>query len=329
MQRIHDGEQGGRGRKRWSSEQKTRFSGSGRNMLAQALFDYAEDEGVMLRSERTGRISHMARLVGNALAKEALGVIVDRGYDDLHRVRKKDDFDFALGIFLDEAKVKTLGSQADKSKIDNFVRSKVYASESYSNAYLRDPEPIRPDPIADIDATDGSDGDTEGESESVGGDTVGSGDGGGQGQGGRGRATKPAKRRYVPTSEAIEEELKLLANHKLQSLYYSICGVNVRDHPSLIGVGIWSFLESLASLMGSADNQAFQTFFKPGRISQMGVATGEKAKLLHKILEDLNRGGNLGKHHGIAGQFDPDQIMTNFEAVEDLIVQSLKSLTRE
>lgn len=326
MQRIHDGEQGGKGRKRWNAEQKTRFSGTGRNMLAQALLDYSEEESFLRKADRAGRLSHMARLAGNALVKEALGAVVDRGYDDLHRIRKKADFDFVLQILLEEARTKSLGSQANKTMIDGFVRTKITGSGEFSNTYLKEPEPIRADPADDKD-TDQPDGIGQG-----GGDKSGAGgddqeDGTtGKGQGGRGKPAKPAKRRYIPTSSEIEDLLSQLENHKLQRLYFSICSVNVRDHPLLIGVGIWSFFESLASLMGASENMSFSSFYKPGRLSDLGVAKGDAARQMNKILEDLGRGGNLGKHHAVAGQFDPDQLMTNWEAMDLLIVKSLSHL---
>jgi len=326
MQRIHDGEQGGKGRKRWNAEQKTRFSGTGRNMLAQALLDYSEEQNFLLKADRAGRLSHMARLVGNALVKEALGVIVDRGYDDLHRIRSKSDFDLVLQILLNEAGVKKLGSQANKTQIDGFVRTKITGNGDFSNAYLAEPEPIRADPTDDEESKGADENESDDDNDDNDGEANKSGGSAGKGQGGRGKPTKPAKRRYIATSSEIEDLLTQLENHKLQSLYFSICSVNVRDHPLLIGVGIWSFFESLASLMGSSEAASFPSFFKAGRLSDLGVAKGNAAKFMVKILEDLGRGGNLGKHHPVAGQFDPDQLMTNWEAMDPLVVQSLKSL---
>lgn len=74
LMRIHDGAQGGRGRVPWKSEQKTRFTGGGRNAVAQSLLDYAESQGMLKSEERPGRISHMTRLVGNPLVRDVLGL---------------------------------------------------------------------------------------------------------------------------------------------------------------------------------------------------------------------------------------------------------------
>lgn len=320
MERIHDGEQGGKGRKRWSAEQKTRFTGVGRNVFSQALLDYAQGEGFLGPEDRQGRISHMSRLVGNSMVKEALGLVTDRGHDDLHRMRSKADFDFVMQMLLDEAKEKRLGSQARKARIDEFVRSNIYGSDRFTGKYLAEPEPI----------TTGkqNSASTGGNNQGPNGDPTDGGpdEGGASGQGGLGRATKPRKRRKITPSSEIQNALRELGNHKLAALYYSLCEVSIRDHPVLIGVGIWSFLESLATLMGSSDNSSFSAFFKPGRIANLGVAKGERAKALQKILEDLGRGGNLSKHHPVAGQFDAEQIMTNFTATEELIVAALKDL---
>ena len=42
IERIHGGLQGGIGRKSWTAEQKTRFSGDRKNIVAQRILDYAE-----------------------------------------------------------------------------------------------------------------------------------------------------------------------------------------------------------------------------------------------------------------------------------------------
>src|ERR1700730_6460333 len=44
LDRIHNGPQGGIGRKDWNAEQKQRFDGGSKNRSAQALLDYAETE---------------------------------------------------------------------------------------------------------------------------------------------------------------------------------------------------------------------------------------------------------------------------------------------
>ena len=52
LERIHGGIQGGVGRKQWNAEQKTRHLGDKKNILAQAVLDYAE------KNKHVGAVSH-------------------------------------------------------------------------------------------------------------------------------------------------------------------------------------------------------------------------------------------------------------------------------
>jgi hypothetical protein len=57
LERIHNGFQGGTGRKDWSADQKQRFYGGSKNRAALALLDYAQTEGTVTKG-RPRRKTH-------------------------------------------------------------------------------------------------------------------------------------------------------------------------------------------------------------------------------------------------------------------------------
>jgi len=65
LDRVHNGAQNGIGRKNWDAEQKQRFSGSSKNMVAQAILDYAEIEGLITKTDRAGKLTTVQRFLGS------------------------------------------------------------------------------------------------------------------------------------------------------------------------------------------------------------------------------------------------------------------------
>ena len=62
-------------------------------------------------------------------------------------------------------------------------------------------------------------------------------------------------------SKNILKNLKLLKSDKLSSLYNSLCIISLKQHPALMYVGAWSFLEVLSKWAGNT-NQEFPAFFR-------------------------------------------------------------------
>ncbi len=124
MSRIHDGAQDGRGRKQWGAQEKARFNSGNkpdRNTVALKLFDYAEKRGLMKPADRKGSLSHMNRLISNPLVASELGLDRPKGGEELSRNRPANEFDAVLAHILEEAKKKTLGSQAKAAAINDFA----------------------------------------------------------------------------------------------------------------------------------------------------------------------------------------------------------------
>jgi len=102
LDRIHQGAQGGVGRKDWNADQKQRHSGSNKNRIALALLDYAEFKGIISADGRKGKLTTVQRYAGNAVFKEILGLDISKP-DEVCRNRTADDFDLLARIIHDVA----------------------------------------------------------------------------------------------------------------------------------------------------------------------------------------------------------------------------------
>ena len=316
LMRIHDGAQGGRGRMPWKSEQKTRFTGGGRNAIAQALLDYAEAEGMIAKEDRAGRISHLTRLIGNPLVRDTLGLKTEGGPEELERNRAKADFDLVLTELLEETKTKSLGSQANKQQIDSYAH-KLQALDGLGQQRLEDNQPLLSDREVTIPEEPESEGDGVTDPEPI-------------TSAKKPPRPQPPKRSYnLDSKMEISQLLEDLKSEKLAAIYWSICTVNAQQHTPLVAVGVWAFLRSLAAMAGASDDVPFFHFWKAGRISQMDVAKGDAAKAIVEALERLSRAGNTTKHDAISAHFDYRQLINDWNVVNKLVLAQIKELKRD
>jgi hypothetical protein len=260
----------------------------------------------------------MARLVGNALLADALGL--DSTGDDLLINRSTAEFKAVLVLVLAEAVSKDLGSQASKLKIDDFARRLV---SGISTARVA-PWPLeKGEPLKEPATT--PKGPTS--PENTGADTTAGSTaepptppGTGPDQGPRDRPRLPASTDYVIHEPEIVAGLKDLGSHKLESLYYSICKLNAEHHTPLIAIGIWAFFECLTSLMGRAEGNAFDAYLSRGKLSTLAVGKGQSLNAPIEAIGNISKYGNITKHHGIAGQFDHRQMINDMKILKPLIV---------
>ena len=77
LERIHAGYAGGKGRRQWSAEQKTRHTGYTKNLFAQKVLDAGQQLGFISANDRVGRLSTVQRYLSNPLFRNALGVDIN------------------------------------------------------------------------------------------------------------------------------------------------------------------------------------------------------------------------------------------------------------
>lgn len=292
LDRTHSGVQGGIGRKNWDAEQKQRFSGTAKNRLAQALLDYAEAEGMISKQERQGKLTTAQRFLNSEVSREIFGL--DRANpDELCRTRPKAEFDVMVRRFMrDLVEGKEVTSRKNKPDIIKYVRS-------LANLPNVTTARIEPEPVAGLDQ-------------------------GANGQGGKKRVArkpkKPQKARHVQYDEEINLALRGLGNEKLESLYYSICDLELEQHTPVVSIAVWAFFETLTGCAGRIDGTAIDAYLSKQRLNEFGVK-GEDQKAVRGAIERTRDYGNLTKHHKVSAAFNGDQLNNDMVTLKAAIIK--------
>lgn len=291
LKRIHDGEQGGIGRRKWSADQSARHSGSDKDKLALTILDYAEKKGLISDEERKGKLTTVTRYVTKLPVQEALGIDAT----DLSKIRvtkPADDFDTLLGKFLGDL-------------ASGYVNSRAKGAETFK-AYGRElgsiPVPGKGQISPGLLTTSQS------------GERV------------VRRRSKIKSRTALTYEHEIMDALKALDSQKLTSLYNSITQIPLSQHAPLVSIGAWAFLESLAARAGMDEKTNFLSFFSKERRAKYGLPTGQGAKAVTKALEQVATSGDVTKHHGTAAEFNGEQLANNMDTLRDLILKCLEEI---
>ncbi|NJM50624.1 MAG: hypothetical protein HC843_06890 [Sphingomonadales bacterium] len=288
LDRIHNGAQGGIGRRQWNAEQKARFDGGNKNKASQALLDYAEQVGMITPEQREGKLTTVQRFLSNQTFRESLGFDQDNP-EQPSRTRPKEDFDTILKRFVrDLVGKEDVNSRMNKEDIVKYAR-----------------------PLNNIRGLTGNRIDSEPLNEGA--------------SAGKTKATrkkkpkKPEKAKHVQYEEEIFQALKGYGNKKLESLYHSICDIELEHHSPLIAVGMWSFFETLTGCQGRKDGTDFHGYLAPSKLSNMGIVG--KTTALSEALKRISQFGNTTKHHAVLAAFAGDQLNNDMTALKDVVLK--------
>jgi hypothetical protein len=291
LDRIHNGPQGGIGRKGWNAEQKQRFDGGSKNRAAQALLDYAEAQKMITSDERAGKLTTVQRFLGNDVFREAIGFDQSNS-EDTGRTRPKAEFDILAKRFMkDLIGKKNVNSRMNKPEIVTYART-----------------------LASLPGITTTRVESEALSSS------------GAVQSGR-RAQrkkkpgKPQKAQHVRYEDEIFVALKGLGNEKLLSLYYSICEVDLDPHTPLVAIGTWAFFETLTACAGRNDSTSFEDFLSNQKLRAYDI-TGQLTAL-RQAMQRIAGYGNTTKHHPIAVTFNGDQLNNDIVALKGVILKCI------
>lgn len=285
LERIHGGLQGGIGRKQWSPEQKTRFTGDIKNLMAQQLLDYAQSKDMITQEDRVNKISIVQRFLSNPLFKDALGIDTSKN-NELQRIRPAGDFDLILEKFIDDLKTKKIHTRFNAPDIKNYSHD-LRAIENVSNATI--PPQALNAPEKEQKATSSNS-----------------------------KPKPPAKQRYLRNNEDTEKALTNLGNYKLSSIYNSLHHIAVADHCPLLTVGVWAFFESITALNGRTATD-FQAFLSNEKLESLGLGKKTDTRTLRECLRRISENGNTTKHDKHAASFNEQQLINDFEVLHPLI----------
>ncbi len=290
LERMHNGAYDGRGRRQWNAEQSQRYSGSNKNKVAQAFLDYAEGAGLISAEERKGKLTTVQRFLGIDVFREAMG-LDQTNPEDLARTRPPAEFDAIARRFIrDLVEGKVVTSRKNKDDIIKYARP--LSSLPGVTATRTEPESLTVPPVSEKDK----------DRKPV-------------------RPKRPDKLRHIQYSDEIATALKSYGNHKLESLYHSICGVDLEHNTPLVCIGMWAFVETLTACLGRAERVSFNDFFSNHRLSQYGFSN---IRPIRSALVRTQDYGNMTKHDAVAATFNGDQLNNDLTVLKPLILKCIQ-----
>ena len=293
---IHDGAQNGVGLLPWDAQQKARHFGSGRNRIALAMLDAAEDAGFINKDERVGKLTTAQRFLNRSVVREALG-IETANPDDITINRPVEDFRKQLGRFIADLKegIKVT-SRHNQHQIDQYGRKLAGAADISGK---------RVEPISLAKAAKGTSTKKDAKKE---------------------KSKKLRRIIHIEYDKDLAAALEALANAKLESLYNSLCNVRL-DHAPLLAIGAWAFIESLAARAGKGPNTDFLSFYSVQRLGGYGLGNSNKQLApIRDALERIQRFGNTTKHHEVSALFDGRQLANDFATITPIAIKTLESI---
>jgi hypothetical protein len=291
IQRNHSGFAGGVGRKVWSPEQQRRFTGGARNKIAQDMLDYAEEHGFLTAEERKRKLTTVDRFVRNKIFQEAIGYVIQG--DEIKITRPRADYDKQLKRFIRDI----VAGKDDSGKpfsryyqpaVDEYSRQ--LAASTDLSGKRNPPTPIN--------------------------------------KGGKGKGKEPPPKPNRPKNATsvrvdpdLEQALERLGNKKLQSLYYSIVRLPLKDHAPLVYVGVWSFIETLCNIIGKSEKTSFIAYLSKQKLTSLGLPASETKTSKKRALQNISDLGNSTKHDPIAGAFNGAQLDNDMETLKAILVK--------
>ena len=138
----------------------------------------------------------------------------------------------------------------------------------------------------------------------------------------RRRPKKPEKLRHIQYSDEITSALKSYGNQKLESLYHSICTVELEHHTPLVCVGVWAFVETLTACAGRNERTSFNDFISNHKLSTYGFS-GSKTAIRNALVRTQDY-GNMTKHDAIAATFNGDQLSNDLIVLKPVILKCIE-----
>jgi hypothetical protein len=292
LDRVHNGPQGGVGRRQWHSEQKTRFDGGNKNKAAQALLDYAEAEKMISAEDRRGKLTTVQRFLTNDVFREALG-FDQTNPDEAARTRPKPEFDVIIQRFMhDLVGREHVNSRMNKEAIKRYARP-------LNNLAGVTTTRVEPESLTSVSPIAG-----------------------GEKKPRKKAPKKPEKAKHVAYDEDIFQALRSLGNGKLESLYHSICNIDLDPHTPILAVGAWSFFETLTACGSRKEGTSFPDYLSKSKLAAFGM--GEKTTALREAITRVSGYGNTTKHHPVSATFNGDQLNNDFLALRSVILRCIE-----
>lgn len=139
---------------------------------------------------------------------------------------------------------------------------------------------------------------------------------------------KPAKRTHLTYCEEIYKALQEIPNYKLEHLYYSVCKLELAHYTPLLSVGIWSFIESLTSIVDRHEKTDFHSYLSKIRIQSLNCEALSSVKSAREAIKRISEFGNTTKHDSVGAMFNGEQLANDFELIAPIVLELAKEAKR-
>ena len=285
---MHQGEQGGAGRKRWPTESKAKHHKG--YSIAISLLDRAEELGFLTGEQRKGKVSTLSRYVQNSEMKKALGIKGDPT-EKLESTLTKDIFEALLNKLIRDLLDRNITSRDNNPQIIPYAQKLIEEFEISADSTRWALESSKPDPNNQSSKQK--------------------------------RSVKSPT--FIRQSDDLWIALEKIKSQKLSHLYSSICNIRADNHVQLVALGCWALVESLTALAGRAPDVSFPDFYSKSKASSLGVPQG-RYRTISDCLKRVSGGGNTTKHDHVAGTFNYSQLINDMEALTPILIATIDQL---
>jgi hypothetical protein len=321
LERLHNSQNNGIGRKAWNAEQQSRFTGGKKYGEALTLLDYAEQEELISADERNRKITTVERYLANKslLAKMFLKKDKEHG---LTCHAKKEIFDKILKEFIDDLVSGKINSRCNQDDITDYATSRFSeidipagtSIEDYPLLIKEEPNDTKGVPTTTTDTKKIPSSEGKERKPLVANDKI--------------IKLKTEKQTKINFSKKIHDEMKGLGLQKIKDLYYCICSLNLDEYAPLLYVGAWSILETISKACGREERASFPSFFSKEKVQKLCKypAKSENNQNIRSAISRISEHGNSTKHHPISAGYNGAQLANDMDVLQPLLLACLKEI---
>ena len=135
----------------------------------------------------------------------------------------------------------------------------------------------------------------------------------------------------VSESAALRAAILNTGSRKFEQLYASICTVSLVQHPSLVMMGGWALIESMASALGKDGSTSIDSYFSRGFIGREfpNKFSSSLARDFHNSIESIRKDANGIKHSPTYRADSALNLRAHFDTIEPLLLAVLEKIVAD
>ena len=135
----------------------------------------------------------------------------------------------------------------------------------------------------------------------------------------------------VGASLNLKHAVERTHSKKFEQLYNSICVTSLTQHPSLVMLGAWAFIEGISTALGKNEGIGIDSFFSKKLLTNWWPEHFKKNELddFRNALEFIRKEANAVKHSPKYRSENAANLTPHFECLEPLLIKALDKLVSD